>query len=112
MRKAALLLALIALILVSGCVQSSENQQNASSNSVEISNFAYSPQEVTVKVGDTVTWTNMDSAIHTVTSDNGNELDSATLSQGDTYSHTFESAGTYDYHCTIHPYMKGKVVVE
>lgn len=85
---------------------------NAGEGSVEIKGFAFSPATLTVKIGDSVTWTNMDSAPHTVTSDSGSELDSPTLSKGEIYSHTFNSAGTYNYYCTLHPSMKGKIIVE
>ncbi len=78
----------------------------------EISGFAFSPSTLTIKVGDTVTWTNQDAAKHTVTSDSGSELNSELLGKGRSYSHTFATAGTYNYHCTPHPYMTGKVIVE
>ncbi len=55
-----------------------------------------------------ITWTNRDSAPHTITGDN---FDSGSISQGSTFSQTFKDAGTFDYVCTIHPSMKGKVVV-
>lgn len=79
---------------------------------IEIKNFAYSPSILTIKKGDTVTWTNMDSVKHTVTSDTGKELDSQLLTNGESYSHTFDTAGIFAYHCTPHPYMKARVIVE
>jgi len=78
--------------------------------SVEIKNFAFDPDTVTIKVGQTVTWTNQDSVVHTVTGDGGIESDN--LSKGDSYSKTFDTEGTFDYHCSIHPSMKGQVIVE
>lgn len=78
---------------------------------VIISNFAFSPSELTIKTGDTVAWTNNDSATHTITSDSGGEL-SGNVPQGQAYSHTFNSAGTYAYHCSIHTSMKGTITVE
>ena len=83
-----------------------------STSNVVIQNFAFNPSELTIKQGDTVIWTNKDSVPHTVTSDSGNELASSTLSNGATYSHTFNSAGTFDYHCSIHTMMKGKIIVQ
>jgi plastocyanin len=77
---------------------------------VSVSNFAFDPQSVTVKVGATVRWTNQDSARHTITSDAG-DWDSDSLSQGQSYSHTFTQEGTFTYHCTVHPTMTGTVVV-
>ena len=79
---------------------------------LEIKNFAFSPSSLTIKKGDKIIWTNQDSVSHTVTSDSGNELDSKLLPKGETYSHAFNTAGTYDYHCTPHPYMKAKIIVE
>jgi amicyanin len=80
------------------------------SDSVTIHNFAFGPQVVTVKAGTTVHWTNRDAEAHTVTSDNG-AFNSPVLQPGTSYSHTFTKPGTYSYHCSIHPFMTGKVVV-
>jgi plastocyanin len=54
----------------------------------------------------------MDGTSHTVTSNSGSELDSPLLSSGMAYSHNFSTAGIYDYHCALHPFMKGKIIVE
>ena len=78
---------------------------------IDIEDFSYKTKTLTIKKGDTVVWTNKDSVKHTVTSDSGNELDSALLAKGQSYSNTFTESGTFDYHCTPHPYMKGTVVV-
>lgn len=78
--------------------------------SVMIANFAFSPQTITVSAGDTVTWTNTDQAAHTVTANDGS-FDSGLLSQGQSFSQTFSSPGTYSYICSIHPFMTGTVVV-
>lgn len=80
--------------------------------SVSIQNFAFSPSTLTIHVGDTVIWTNSDSVSHSVRSDSGSEINSALLGNGQTYSHTFAQAGTYTYHCSVHPSMKGTVIVE
>ena len=77
---------------------------------VAIANFAFSPAQVTVSTGAVVTWTNSDSAAHTVTFDDG--LDCGRLAGGGTVSATFPTAGSYAYHCTIHPSMRGTVVVQ
>ncbi len=82
-----------------------------SGNAVTMSNFAFSPATLTVKAGTTVTWTNKDSATHTATSDTG-AFDSGNLSKGATFSYTFNTSGTFAYHCTIHPSMKGTIIVE
>ena len=91
---------------------SGAGETNPQTYTAEISNFAFSPSEIRIKAGDTVAWTNKDSTRHTVTSDSGSELGSALLSNGDSYSHTFSTAGTFNYHCALHPYMKGKIIVE
>jgi len=76
--------------------------------SVGISNFSFNPKKLTVKIGTTVTWTNDDPAPHTIAFA---DFTSQTLNTGDTYSYTFTQAGTYDYYCSIHPSMKGQIIV-
>jgi plastocyanin len=82
----------------------------AQTSAVSIQNFAFSPDPFTVPVGATVTWTNGDEAAHTATSDMG-AFGSAVLSQGQSFSFKFSVPGTYAYHCDIHPYMKGTIIV-
>lgn len=77
--------------------------------SVSIANFAFSPAAITVKAGTTVTWTNQDEDAHTVAI--AGAAVSQPLQNGDRYSHTFGQPGTYSYLCTIHPFMRGMVVV-
>lgn len=95
--------------------QASTGSEQTSSNAVavEISNFAYSPATLTVKVGTTVTWTNKDSARHDVAADDesSDAPSSELLGRGESYSFTFKKAGTYSYHCTPHPNMQAKVIV-
>lgn len=79
-----------------------------SSASVAISGFSFQPGEVTIAKGGSVTWTNDDSTAHTVRFA-GSESDA--LGKGGTYSKSFDSPGTYDYSCGIHPGMIGKVTV-
>ncbi len=85
---------------------------NASQLNLKIQNFAFSPSTITINKGDTITWTNADSAPHTVTSDSGSELNSGTINNGGVYSHTFNTAGTYKYHCAFHTSMKATVIVQ
>jgi plastocyanin len=82
---------------------------SAAAKAVEISNFAFGPSNVTVKVGQKVTWTNQDDAPHTVT---GGELDSPSLAKGASFSFTPTKAGTIAYICAIHPGMKGTLTVQ
>jgi plastocyanin len=77
---------------------------------VEIADFAYDPDPVTVQVGGKVTWLNQDSAPHTATADDGS-FDTGTLEEGKLKSETFKQAGTYEYICQIHPDMHGTVEV-
>ena len=84
----------------------------AKSYNIAIQSFDFVPATLTVKVGDMIKWTNMDSAGHTVISDVGGELISNRLYKNGVYNHTFNRVGTYDYHCTVHPAMKGTVIVE
>ena len=78
---------------------------------VNIFNYKFDPETVTVPVGTTVTWTNKDEIPHTVASSDKSFQGSSGLDTGDSYSYTFSKPGTYSYYCTLHPFMKGKVVV-
>ncbi len=77
---------------------------------VTIVDFAFTPQELEVPAGTTVTWTNEDWAPHTVTAEDGS-FDSCELVEGDTFEYTFDEPGTYSYLCSFHPGMVGTVVV-
>jgi plastocyanin len=81
----------------------------AGGTAVAIDNFAFSPAALNVKMGQQVTWTNKQGVEHTVTADGG-AFDHPMPSAA-TFSFTFATAGTVAYHCTIHPFMKGTVVV-
>ena len=105
--------AVLAVVLVSGCTQSTPPP---SGNAVNIQNFAFNPQTITVSAGSTVTWTNLDSVQHQIAADSGQaaiaDFSSPDMTQGSTYSYTFNTAGTWTYHCSIHPSMKGTVIVQ
>ena len=77
---------------------------------MNIEGFAFQPATLTVPPGTVVTWTNQDSAPHTVTSTDG-KFDSGSLGQGQKFSFNFTEPGVYDYHCKIHPSMRGQVEV-
>jgi plastocyanin len=83
---------------------------SSSGNSVSIMNFSFSPNSLTVKVGTKVTWTNHDSVTHTVTANQGT-LNSP-VPPGSSFSFTFTKAGTYAYHCSIHPSMTATIIVQ
>ena len=78
---------------------------------VKIANFAFDPPTITAKVGDTVTWTNNDSAAHTATVNSDESCTTPNIANGASSGITFTAAGTYDYHCKIHPTMTGKIEV-
>jgi len=85
-------------------------QAPVSGNTVSIQNFAFAPASLAVKVGTTVTWTNADQDPHTVVA-KGGQFKSGILNTGAGYTFTFTTAGTYDYLCSIHPFMIATVVV-
>lgn len=80
-------------------------------NGVTLAAMSYSPANLTVKVGETVTWANNDSVPHTVTSDT-RLFHTGQISPGKTATHTFTAAGTYPYHCDFHPHMTGTITVQ
>jgi plastocyanin len=77
----------------------------------KIAEFAFSPADIEVQVGDKITWTNDDAAPHTVTATSGADFDSGSLAQGASFSFEAKKAGTIDYFCSIHPSMKGTITV-
>jgi plastocyanin len=82
----------------------------------EETNACYVPATVSINVGDTVSWSNDDTAAHTVTGGSATTgpsgaFDSSLLIAGGTFEHTFDSSGTEDYYCMVHPWMTGSVKV-
>ena len=78
---------------------------------VTIKNFDYSPMDVTIKAGETVTWKNLDGEPHTVVSTDG-AFRSKALDENDSFSFKFDKSGTYKYVCSIHPQMKATITVQ
>ena len=111
----------IALLLVTlaGCggsdggdsAASSDDGGGAEASAVTIADLAYSPADIEVAAGGTVTWTNNDDAPHTVTFDDEAVTSSEEMAKGDEFSATFDEAGSFSYVCAIHPDMKGTVTV-
>lgn len=89
----------------------SNTVQTSTPNSVNIQSFSFSPAILTVKQGTKVTWINNDSSAHQVTSDSSS-FSSQQIPSGSKYEFTFDTKGNFSYHCSIHPYMKGEVVVQ
>jgi plastocyanin len=120
-RLAVIAVALFVCLTAAACGGSSHKGSSSttvasgtSTNQVMIKNFAFVPKTITVKVGTTVTWTNEDNVQHSVQWNNNAFPTSALLLAGtstDTYSHTFTTAGTFNYICGVHNFMTGTVVV-
>ena len=73
--------------------------------------LSFDPPQINVPTGSIVSWTNADSIQHTVTSDEQGLFDAGPITPGDTFENVFDSAGEYGYHCAIHPFMTGLVMV-
>ena len=108
MRKTILRLAALSLVALLLFAPTAGAQ--GKTTTVSIKNFAFNPPNATVAAGTTVTWVNNDQAPHTATADDGT-FDSGTLQPGQSFSFTFDKAGTYAYHCNIHPDMTATVTV-
>ena len=109
-------LVMLAMLLITfslSCQATPPTSEETASTSPEIniSGFAFVPATVTVTVGTTVTWTNLDSVAHTITSET-DLFDSGNLARNATFSYSFTDRGTFNYYCANHPYIKGEVVVE
>jgi len=78
---------------------------------VKIDNFSFEPSAITVAAGTKVTWANRDDVPHTVVNTDG-KFKSKALDTDDQFSFTFKDPGTYDYYCSVHPKMTGKVIVK
>lgn len=74
--------------------------------------LSFDPPQINVPTGSIVSWTNADSIQHTVTSDEQGLFDAGPISPGDTFENVFDSAGEFGYHCAIHPFMTGVVIVD
>ena len=81
-------------------------------NQINIENLAFSPSSLNVKVGELVIWKNLDSASHKIISNGEPKFESPQLANGEEFSYIFPIAGTYDYYCSIHPSMKGVIIVK
>lgn len=92
---------------------SNSNQSAASAGAITIKNMMFTPPQISIQKGGTVTWTNDDSTVHTVTDDLNNVggPSSGDIQPGSTYSFTFNKTGSFQYHCSIHPSMRGTIVV-
>lgn len=119
-KRSMLLVGLVAgAVLLAACSSSSGDESTTTvgapaggDGAVSIENFSFGPGDITVSVGDTITWTNDEASVgHTTTSDDG-IWNSALLKPGETFEQTFTEAGTFTYFCSIHPSMKASITVE
>lgn len=118
---AALVLTLYAIALVPQPANAQADNPNITVVHISIipgsglnrSSLGYAPDVVRLVIGvnNTVVWTNDDNVTHTVTSTKG-VFDSGLMAPGQSWNYTFKYPGTFDYYCTLHPWMKGEVIVE
>jgi len=126
MRRIALLLCAVGALAAAGCGSSNDSSTSTSSGStssassssssgggvaIKMQNIAFDPKDVTVKVGQKVTWTNDDSTNHNVTAESGASFKSKDFGNGGTFSLTPTKAGTINYVCTLHPGMTATLTV-
>lgn len=96
----------------------STNTSNTQTNvapanvTVNITNFSFNPSTLNIKTGTKVTWINNDTVAHTITSDSSNLLHSPLLSPGQSFSFTFNTPGSENYHCSVHPMMTASINIQ
>ena len=103
---------LLTVILISGCYSQQTKTSNVEikTNEIIIDNFAFNPSELTINSGTTLTWKNNHDVVHTIVSQN--LFESKTLNKEDEFTFTFNTPGEYNYYCSIHPSMRGKIIVK
>jgi amicyanin len=114
MRRAFYIVSIVAILALSlprltMLISAADNKPAAAE--VKIDNFTFTPATLTVPVGTQITWTNRDDIPHNVVNDDAS-IKSKVLDTDDKFSFTFTKPGTYSYFCSIHPKMKGTVVVK
>jgi plastocyanin len=123
-RRFSLLLVLAATAIIAGCGGGDDNGGSTSTaatssskappsggDAVKISNFKFAPATITVKHGTGLSVSNNDSTAHTATADDGHTFDTGTIDPGASKTISVTKPGTYPYHCSIHSFMHGKIVV-
>lgn len=117
MRARSSLCALVGCLAFAGCAGDDDSPDatggggTAGPPAVEIAEFLYEPDTITVDVGTEITWTNADGAPHTATADDGS-FDTGTLKRSDEAAVSFDEPGTYTYYCRFHAFMNGTVEVD
>jgi plastocyanin len=125
MRRILLVLCAVVALAAAGCGSSNDNSSSSASSTstpaasssgggvaIKMANIAFDPKDVTVKVGQKITWTNDDSTNHNVTADSGADFKSKDFGKGATFDFTPDKAGTIAYECTLHPGMKATITVQ
>jgi plastocyanin len=102
MKLAWIIILAMAVVMLTGTVAASTSQ-------VLIKDFKFQPQQITINKGDSIVWTHPGTASHTV---KFSDSESPVLKNGGSYSKMFSQAGTFNYECGVHPYMKGTVIVK
>jgi plastocyanin len=114
-RKAGLCVGLVAVVVAMAAIHASPParaaEEKSAAGNITIDNFSFTPREITVAKGTTVTWVNHDDVPHTVVSPD-KKFKSKALDTDDSFSFTFNDSGTYAYFCSVHPMMTGKVIVK
>jgi plastocyanin len=121
-RSRLLIFAVVAASIVAGCgggdsggnasATPSQHASGGGSTAVSISNFKFAPATLTVKAGDQVTVTNDDSTAHTATADDGSSFDTGDVAPNASQTISVSKPGRYPYHCSIHSFMHGTLVVK
>lgn len=91
-------------------VENADEPVTGQVHQIDIANFAFSEKVITVKRGDSITWTNKDGAPHTAT-EVGRSWDTGRLAKGESKTRRFDKTGTFEYFCEVHPSMKATVIV-
>jgi len=104
-----ILMMLIAALTGLSSVKYAQAEPPPDKNTVLIQDYSFQPDETTILKGETVTWINQDSVGHTI---RGKTFNSGLLRNGQSFKQTFNEAGIFDYYCSLHPEMKGKVIVQ
>ena len=125
MRRILLALCAVVALAAAGCGGSDDNSSSSSTSTpaasssssgsgvaIKMANIAFAPKDVTVKVGQKITWTNDDSTNHNVTADSGADFKSKDFGKGATFDFTPDKAGTIKYECTLHPGMTATITVQ
>ena len=100
---------ILILVILAGCSNPTTEVKGAKGDTITINHFVFEPKELTVVEGTTVTWLHNDNVAHTIVSPS--LFESSVLNKGDKFTFTFTKKGEYEYYCSIHPSMRGKIIV-